>query len=154
MPSKCKINCDLHLEFEKAHNILKYLDKLEIIILRRRAELSPIGAQYDFITGKITRIRRLEKKISKRIRKITRILSSNGPGCYKCVAGGEDYEWAKRKDEKKKSMIRNFYVYKIVHSQNGRSWGWIVYIFSKCNVRKARKIKNLYHISYHNINKK
>ena len=104
MPSKCKINCDLHLEFEKAHNILKYLDKLEIIILRRRAELSPIGAQYNFITGKITRIRRLEKKISKRIRKITRILSSNGPGCYKCVAGGEDYKWAKRKDEKKISQ--------------------------------------------------
>ena len=43
-------------------------------------------------------------------------------------------------------MIRNFYVCKIVHSQNGRSWGWIVYIFSMCNVRKAQKIKKSYHI--------
>ena len=43
-------------------------------------------------------------------------------------------------------MIRNFYVCKIDHSQNGRSWGWIVYIFSMCNVRKAQKIKNSYHI--------
>ena len=104
MPSKCKINCDLHLEFEKAHDILKYLDKLEIIILRRRAELPPIGAQYNFLTGKITRIRRLEKKISKRIRKITRILSSNGPDAINVLPEVKTTNEQKEKDGKKISQ--------------------------------------------------
>ena len=93
MPSNCKVDCELMLEFEISHDRLEYLDKLEILVLRHRAGLPLIGsARYDFLSGKIAKIRRLNRKTVKRINRITRIMSTNGPGCRKCIAGGEDYE--------------------------------------------------------------
>ena len=93
MPSNCKVDCELQWEFEISHDRLKYLDRLEILVLRHQAGLPLIGgARYNFLSGKIAKIRRLNRKTLKRINRITPIMSTNGPGCRKCITGGEDYE--------------------------------------------------------------
>jgi hypothetical protein len=89
MQSKCKVNCELHSTFETEHVKLERLDRLEVIYLQLRANL-PITdfANQGFLMARVRRIRRLEKIVSRRIDKITRILDF-GPGCSNCVDGGE-----------------------------------------------------------------
>ena len=89
MPSNCRANCNLNSIFETEHVKLERLDRLEVIYLRLRANL-PITdfANQGFLMARVRRIRRLEKIVSRRIDKITRILDF-GPGCSNCVDGGE-----------------------------------------------------------------
>jgi hypothetical protein len=89
MQSRCKIDCELHSIFESEHVKLERLDRLEVTYLRLRANL-PIAnfAAQDFLMARVMKLRRMEKIISRRIDKITRILNF-GPGCSKCMDGGE-----------------------------------------------------------------
>ncbi len=64
-------------------------DRLEVTYLRLRANI-PIAnfAAQDFLMARVKKLRRMEKIVSRRIDKITRILDF-GPGCSKCMDGGE-----------------------------------------------------------------
>jgi hypothetical protein len=93
MPSKCSVDCQLHAKFEEAHTRLERLDHLEILFLRLRADLPLLEAErYRFLTSRIRRVRRLERRTATQINRITWILSFNGPGCSRCVANGEEFE--------------------------------------------------------------
>jgi hypothetical protein len=106
MPSKCRANCQLHSIFEEEHIRLERLDHLEVLYLRLWAGLPLLEfAQYRFLTNKVRQIRRLERITANQINKISRILSSNGPGCSKCVANGEEFEWKKVKNDSQRIKI-------------------------------------------------
>ena len=91
MPSNCRANCNLNSIFETEHVKLERLDRLEVVYLRLRANLPIMDFENQgFLMARVKRIRRLEKIVARRIRKITRILNY-GPGCSECVAGGEEF---------------------------------------------------------------
>ena len=87
--SRCKIDCELHSIFESEHNKLKRLDRLEVTYLRLRASL-PVASfvAQENLMARVVKLRRMEKIISRRIDRITRILNF-GPGCSRCIDGGE-----------------------------------------------------------------
>ena len=93
MPSKCRVNCHLHDKFEILHKRLERLDYIEMFLYRLRASLPLQEAErYRALTSKISQVGRTERRIVNKINRITWILSANGPGCFRCVATGVEYE--------------------------------------------------------------
>jgi hypothetical protein len=128
MPSKCSVDCQLHAKFEEAHTRLERLDHLEILFLRLRADLPLLEAErYRFLTSRIRRVRRLERRTATRINRITWILSFNGPGCSRCVANGEEFEWEKWKTLCYEYKFCNNQIYFLVRSYmlKGTNIKWI-----------------------------
>ena len=60
-------------------------------------------------------------------------------GCYKCVAGGEDYEWAKGKDGKKISQWLEISTYVKLSIPKMVGFGGGSYIFSVCVMWEKRR---------------